>query len=185
MLFDILVLFLLFLFSYNWFIFFILSFFFKVFKFIDYEVNNVIASDNFISNDMEADENTSPYKYNSLNDSFKAFDESDYGSNVLISKSYKFLKKFVSYPLEVVYSKSLIIYVPQMYQRVDKELKKRCILGFLYIWNLNCSNKLKMKMTSYLMQSYMKMMMQNANNSTRPRQQQPTQPMAQSIDHLD
>ena len=72
-----------------------------------------------------------------------------------------------------------------MYQRVDKELKKRCILGFLYIWNLNCSNKLKMKMTSYLMQSYMKMMMQNANNSTRPRQQQPTQPMAQSIDHLD
>lgn len=161
MLFDLLFIMSLFLFFNSWILFFIFSISFKLFRYVDSQVNNVISGDSFISNNVDAEEDT-PYKYNSLDDSFKAFDECGYNDRLLMNMPYKFIKKYISHPLEIVYSNSQIVFVPQIYEKLDKELKKRCIKTLVYIWNLKCSNRLKMKMSAYIMKLYMQQMMQQS-----------------------
>ena len=46
------------------------------------EINTIIDSPNFISNNMEMEDNNYYYKYNTLDDSFKALKSTTFGQNI-------------------------------------------------------------------------------------------------------
>ena len=71
---------------------------FIFFKSIDYFVNNIIKSDDFISNDMEKEENESIYKYNTIDDSMKAYNESFF--NKSISETLSKFGIYINSPVE-------------------------------------------------------------------------------------
>jgi len=181
MLFDLIIISSLFSYFNSWILFFISVLIFKVITLFNSYINNVVNSDDFISNSLEFDESNSIYKCTNLNDCFKACDESTFCKNFpIIAKSFKPIKKYVIHPIEYTYSKSTIIFVPQGYDVIDSKIKLAlkkmliCIWNLqctnklklalknmlVYIWNLQCSNNLKSKLTNFIMKESLKHMSQ-------------------------
>jgi len=131
-------------------------------------INNKVNSDEFISDNIEFDENTSIYKCNNLNDCLKACDELTLTKkHPSIVSSFKKLKKYVIHPIELVYSKSEIIFIPQIYDILDGKMKLALKKILIYIWNLQCSNKLKKSVTEFAVREYFKQMSKSQTNNVK------------------
>jgi hypothetical protein len=123
---------------------FILSFIsFKTVKNIDCEIDSVISSPNFISNNMEIEDNNNYYKYNTFDDSLKALKDTTFGQ-------YNICSLVLIYLLKRLYSISEIIYVPQIYDKCDNYLICKYSDLSNYILSLDCSKKIKIKIREWL-----------------------------------
>jgi len=178
---ELLVFLFLFWFLNYWTVFFPSFFSFMMFRLINQFIDMRIKSDDFVSNDMDADDNTSIYKCNNLNDCFKAFDESPLNYGPVINKTYKIVKKYISYPIEFVFSKSEILYVPQLFDKCNNYmLNKRRQFG-TYLLNLDCSKRIIKEGVTLFTQQVFAMMM-SSQPQVRTQVQVQVQPQKRTID---
>ena len=144
---DLLIITSLFIWSDSWILFFITTCMYKMFFYFDKYINSIVNSDVFISNNVDQDDN----KCNTLDDIFKAYSDSGFDKYQILNYTYKPLKKYIVYPIEYNFCRLEILYIPQLYEKVDLYLKERCVLCVLYIRNLDCSKKIKRRIISYIM----------------------------------
>jgi len=150
MLFDLIFTFFLFNYFNSWILFIVNLLIVSSIKITNGEINTIIDSPNFISNNMEMEDNNYYYKYNTLDDSFKALKSTTFGQNIYYRTFFEQIKLFIIYPFEYLYSRSEIIYIPQIYDKCDNYLICKCNDLSNYILSLDCSKKFKIKIHGWL-----------------------------------
>jgi len=135
----------------SWILFFINIIFYGLLSLFDTFINNVVNSDDFISNSIDQDDNISKYKCNTLDDTFKAYNDYGFDRYKILNYTYKPIKKHIIYPIEYYFYKLDVIYIPQICDKVDLFLKQKCMLCVGYIWNFDCTQKMKTMIIYYIM----------------------------------
>jgi hypothetical protein len=146
---------------------FIISFIF--YKIISKYIYNTISDINFVSTNIDADDNDNEYyKVNKINDSFKAIDILFININ-----SLNYLSKFfilINYPLELLYRKSNKYNIPYYIDKIEQYYYYCLKSVFLYIINFKMIkyfiNKVKNYLISILIKLVMTFIIDNKKNNS-------------------
>jgi hypothetical protein len=144
---------------------FIISFIF--YKIISKYIYNTISDINFVSTNIDADDNDNEYyKVNKINDSFKAIDILFININ-----SLNYLSKFfilINYPLELLYRKSNKYNIPYYIDKIEQYYYYCLKSVFLYIINFKMIkyfiNKVKNCLLSIMIKVVMTFILNNKKN---------------------
>lgn len=144
---------------------FIISFIF--YKIISKYIYNTISDINFVSTNIDADDNDNEYyKVNKINDSFKAIDILFININ-----SLNYLSKFfilINYPLELLYRKSNKYNIPYYIDKIEQYYYYCLKSVFLYIINFKMIkyfiNKVKKYLLSIMIKLFMTFILNNKND---------------------
>jgi hypothetical protein len=135
---------------------FIISFIF--YKIISKYIYNTISDINFVSTNIDADDNDNEYyKVNKINDSFKAIDILFININ-----SLNYLSKFfilINYPLELLYRKSNKYNIPYYIDKIEQYYYYCLKSVFLYIINFKMIKYFINNVKKYLLSIMIKLLM--------------------------